>query len=449
MNNKMRKRLGFWDVFCFSAGAMISSGIFILPGLAYRQSGPMVFLSYLLAGFLASLGTLSIIELTTAMPKAGGDYYFITRSLGPLAGTMSSIMSWMALCLKSAFAIFGISEILYLFLGIPIMVSAFFVCCFFVFLNIYGVKESAKFEVLLVMGLLGILILLVIGGAGKMSLSHFRPAFPSGINPVLITAGFVFISFGGLLNIATIAEEVKNPSKNIPRGMLFSVVTVSLLYAVMLIVTVGIIPGDLLSESLTPIADAGYGVFGKPGYFIITIAALLAFITTANAGILSASRYPLALSHDRLVPDFIGRLTRSGGTPFVSIAITGVIIYLSLWLDLDVLVKLGSVVILTLYVLSNAAVILLREGKVRNYQPTFRMPFYPWLNIVCMLFMALLLFDLGLVAVEISLALVSVAMCVYIFYGRKRHNIEYALMHVVERIIKVVLLNPKWVNSVY
>ena len=89
----LKRNLGFFDVFCISSGAMISSGIFILPGMAYSQAGPLVFVSYFLAGMLALMGTLSIIELATAMPKAGGDYFFITRRLGPFAGTVSSFLS--------------------------------------------------------------------------------------------------------------------------------------------------------------------------------------------------------------------------------------------------------------------------------------------------------------------------------------------------------------------
>ena len=109
----LKKQLGFLDIFSISAGAMISSGIFILPGIAFARTGPSVFVSYMLAGLLAATGLLSIAELSTAMPKAGGDYFFIARSLGPLGGTISGFLSWFALSLKSAFAIFGIAEILY------------------------------------------------------------------------------------------------------------------------------------------------------------------------------------------------------------------------------------------------------------------------------------------------------------------------------------------------
>lgn len=90
---KLRKELGLLDVYCIATGAMISSGIFILPGLAHMRAGPSVVLSYLLAGGLAAIGMLNAAELATAMPKAGGDYFFITRSLGPAVGSIAGLLN--------------------------------------------------------------------------------------------------------------------------------------------------------------------------------------------------------------------------------------------------------------------------------------------------------------------------------------------------------------------
>jgi amino acid transporter len=435
MGNELKRELKLLDIFCLASGAMISSGIFILPGLAYGQAGPLVFISYFLAGILAFMGTLSIIELATAMPKAGGDYFFITRSLGPLVGTASSFLSWAALCLKAAFAVFGIAEIVYLTFGFPVLITSFFICLFFIILNIAGVKEAAKLEVILVLALFAIMLFLIIGGIGKISESHFTPLMPNGFNKVLVTSGFVFISFGGLLNIASISGEVKDPTRNILRGMMLSILAVTLLYAAILIVVVGVLPQDQLTGSLTPIADTGRILFGKVGYVVISIGALLAFITTANAGIMSASRYPLALSEDKLLPSAISKLTKKRKSPIVAISITGLFIFICMFLDLSDLVKLGSVVILTLYILTNIAVIVLRESKLQNYQPAFKVPLYPWINIVGIVLFILLIIDMGLVAIEISISLLFIAVMVYFLYGRKRHNIEFALLHLVERVI--------------
>ena len=431
---KLKKELNFFDVFSIATGAMISSGIFILPGLAFARTGPSVFISYFLAGILALIGIFSIIELSTAMPKAGGDYYFINRSLGPFIGTISGFLSWFALSLKSAFAIFGISEIIYITTGFPTLTSSIIVCVFFVLLNIIGVKEAAKFQVSLVSGLLILMVLYIIFGFSKIDTSYYYPFTPKGINPIFATAGFIFISFGGLLKVASVSEEIKNPKKNIPLGMIFSVVTVTLIYTLILIVTVGVLPAKDFSGSLTPIADAARIITGTPGFIIISIAALLAFITTANAGIMSASRYPLALSRDNLLPNAISKVNKRFKTPVLSICITGLFILLALQLPLEMLVKAASVVILTSYVLTNLAVIILRESKLKNYRPSFKTPFYPWLQIFGIIIFSFFIIDLGLEAIEITTAFLLISISIYLFYGRKKSAGEYALLHLLKRI---------------
>ncbi len=431
---ELKKELSFWALFSIASGAMISSGIFILPGLAFAQAGPSVFLSYLLAGILAFIGCLSIIELATAMPKAGGDYYFITRSLGPFIGTISGFLSWAALSLKTAFAIFGIAEVVYITTGLPVRVSAVLLCFFFMILNIVGVKEAAMFEILLVIGLLSLMGIFFATGVSHVNVFHFEPFAPNGINSIIKTAGFVFVSFGGLLKVASVAEEVKNPRRNLPLGLLAAVSVVTLLYTLLVIVTVGVLPSEELSGSLTPISKAAAVFTGNVGYTAMTIAALLAFITTVNAGIMSASRYPMALSRDKLLPDVVSMVHRRFQTPVLSIGITGGFIILALFLPLETLVKAASTVVLMSYVLANLSVIILRESRIQNYQPSFRSPWYPWLHILGVFVYSSLIVDMGRATAEISVGLIVIGMCMYFFYGRKNVQQEYALLHVLERI---------------
>lgn len=134
---------------------------------------------------------------------------------------------------------------------------------------------------------------------------------------------------------------------------------------------------------------------GMPGYIIIISASLLAFFTTANAGIMSASRYPLALSRDDFLPGIFSKVNKKYKTPTLSIYITGLIIYLSLLLPLEMLVKSASSVILTAYVLTNLAVIILRESKITNYKPSFKSPLYPWMQIFSIMLFTFFIIDLG------------------------------------------------------
>ncbi|MBT8042677.1 MAG: amino acid permease [Kiritimatiellales bacterium] len=431
----MKKGLGFIDVFCIASGAMISSGIFVLPGLAFAQIGPAMIVSYFIAGLLALIGVLSVIELATAMPKAGGDYYFLTRSLGPLVGTVSGLLSWFALSLKTAFAIFGLAEVVFLLSGerIPLFATAAPVTILFAVLNIKGTEAAAKFEVLLVA-----LLFLLLGtyfalGMPNMHASHFQPFVVegAGLKEILSTAGFVFVSFGGLLKTATIAEEVRNPRFNIPAGFIAATIAITVLYALLLIVTVGVLPGTELASSFTPIADAARLLAGGWGFGAITLAAMLAFVTTANAGIMSASRYPLALGRDKLLPPFVAKVNKKG-EPIVAIIMTSIVILASLLLDIEKLVKAASAVVISAYVLSAAAVLVMRHSRLTNYRPTFRVPLCPWLPLFGIISFSLLIIDMGLAAVEISLGFAAVGVLIYFFYGRKRTNMEYALLHIVE-----------------
>ena len=436
----LKKGVSLFGVFSIASGAMISSGIFILPGLAYAQTGPATFIAYFLAGMLALMGVFSVIELSTAMPKAGGDYFFIHKTFGPLLGTISGFLGWFSLSLKSAFAIFGISEIIFLYTGISPLISGLFLCLFFVVFNIVGVKEAAILQIAMVAGLLAMMILYIVVGLPKVQSSYFSPFMTVGVNELFITSGFIFISFGGLLQVSTVSEEVINPKRNIPLGMISSIVVVIILYTLTTYVITGTLEPEVFKKSLTPVADSAKSIMGSQGYIIIIIASMIAFLTTANAGIMSASRYPMALSRDQLLPHQIAAVNSKFKTPTIAIIITGIIIYISLLLPLEMLVKAASTIILTSYVLTNFSVIVLRESRIRNYRPSFKAPFYPWLEIVCIVLFTLFIIELGVDAIEVSLAFLFISFFIYIFYGKKIDKREYALLHLLKRIADSTLL---------
>ncbi|TFG64439.1 MAG: amino acid permease [Spirochaetales bacterium] len=431
---ELKKKLGFLDVFSIASGAMISSGIFILPGIAFNRAGPSVFLSYLVAGAIAFVGILSVTELATAMPKAGGDYFFITRSLGAGTGTVSGLLSWAALSLKAAFAIFGLTEIIYLLIGgtlSPLIISGI-ILAVFLLLNILGVDIASRFQVVLVLALIVLMLLYSFYGASKIDLKRYTDFFPNGAGKMFTTAGFVFVSFGGLVKVASMAEEIHRPKRNLPRGLIASILTVTFLYGFILFITLGIIPAEELRSSFTPIADAAFNILGLPGRIIINLAAALAFITTINAGIMAASRYPLALGRDRLIPGFLSVVLRRFKTPIVSILLTGALIYGSLLLELETLVKAASAVIIGAYLLSNLSVIILRASKIHNYRPSFRAPLFPYLQIVSICLFIWLLSDLGWDALKITLIFGGVSIIIYFAYGRRRAKKESALMHLIK-----------------
>lgn len=430
----MRKQVGFWGIFSISAGAMISSGLFVLPGLAFAKAGPVVFLSYLVAGGVALSTVFSLAELITAMPRAGGDYFYVSRTFGKLFGTVSGLLSWFALSLKSAFAIIGLAELIYLTFGIHLVPSAVVLAAFFTLLNLFGVREATRVQIILVAGLFAILAVFTFVGVQEIRLTRYEPFLSHGFNALLSTAGFVFVSFGGVLTTASIAGEIREPSRNIPRGLIGSVVAVTLLYSLVTFVVVGLVPAQALEDSLAPVATAASSAGGRSLYLAIVVASLLAFVTTANGGILTASRYPIALAHDGMMPRFLSRKTARHETPYAAVIATGLLIALSVLLNLEMLIKAASTVILLTNIFAHLSVIVMRESRVANYLPSFRAPLYPWLQIGGVIVFSLLIVDMGLQPVLLSLLFVSAGIVLYVARRGYQDKSASAVMHLVERI---------------
>ncbi len=430
----LKKELNLLNIFCIASGAMISSGIFILPGLAHAMAGPAVFVSYLLAGLLATIGVLNKAELVSALPKAGGTYFHVSRSMGPILGTVEGIITWFSLSLKSAFALIGMAAFSLLLINVNIHIIAISLCVIFVFVNLVGIKEAGWTQVILVVGLMGLMLLYIILGLPAINIHNFEPFAPNGIGSIFTTAGFVFISYGGLLKVAAVAEEVKEPTRTIPLGMIFSLLVVTIFYMLIVLVTSGVLGASELDNSLTPLTDGAAVFMGMWGKILLSIAAILAFISTANAGIMSASRYPLALSRDGLLPEFLSSINKRFKTPHISIFITGLFMIVALFLKLDILVKAASSVLILTYLFSCLSIIILRESHLQNYQPSFRAPLYPWIQIVGIVSYGFLLFEIGKHAIPIISILIVIGLFIYWFYGRIRASREYALLYLIERI---------------
>jgi amino acid transporter/mannitol/fructose-specific phosphotransferase system IIA component (Ntr-type) len=431
---KLKKKLTLIDIFSVATGAMISSGIFILPGLAFSNAGPSVFVSYMFAGILAYTGMLSQAELVSAMPKAGGTYFYVTRSMGPAIGTVDGLLTWFSLSLKSAFALVGMGAFVNLLVSIDIRYIALILCVLFVTINLFGIKEAARIQVTIVSILLAIMIYYISRGIPAVSIQRFEPFIPYGIKGIISTTGIVFISFGGLLKVAALAEEVKSPGRTIPLAMILSLFITSIIYTLAVFVTTGVLDARVLQSSLTPLTEGARAFGGTFGLVALSIGAILAFVSTANAGIMAASRYPLALSRDALLPEFLSKINRRFNTPHVSIVMTGGFMIIAIFLKLTILVKAASTVMILTYMFSCLSIIILRESRLQNYQPSFKAPLYPWLQIAGIAGFIIMIYGMGKESFIVSSCLIVGGLFVYWFYGRIRATREFALLYLIQRI---------------
>lgn len=433
--SKLEKGLKLIDIYSIAIGSMVSSGVFLLPGIAYGMCGTTVSIAYLFAGLMSIPGVLSISELVTAMPKAGGGYFFVTRSLGAGVGTVAGILSWFSLIFKATFALIGLSVYSEIIFSLNPKLIAILICLVFLIINYLGVSKAGKAQSVLVLLLFAILSYFFFNSAGNIDFGNYSTFIKDfDISRILSASGFVFVSYGGLLKVASLAEETRD-SRMIPKGLIGALLTVAVLYTLIVFVTVGVLPGENLFNSLTPISDAASASMGIKGKVLLSIAAIIAFTSAANVGIMSASRYPYALSRDNMFPKIFQRLSAKYKTPFVSIIVTGLIVISGLFLNLNLLVEVASTSLILTYILANFSVIVMRESRLTNYKPQFRAPMYPYLQIAGIVFYLFLIYEIGLEAIIATVVFMIISFFVYILYGRAKNNQEYALLHVIERIL--------------
>lgn len=438
---KLKRNLSTLDIFSLSTGAMISSGLFILPALAYAKVGTGIILSYALASLFMVPAMLSKTELATAMPKAGGSYFYINKSMGPFFGTFSGFTNWFSLALKAAFALIGIGLFITPFFPQATMshikLTAVIFTIFFTLLNIIGVKESGKFQTIFVMILISLLIFFISTSIGRIESGYLIPLIPEGLRftDFTATAGMIFISFGGLTKIASVAEEIKDPGKTIPKGMFSAYIVVTILYILTVLVTVGTLPPAQMADSILPISDSARTSTGMFGYILLSTAAITAFVTTANAGIMAASRTPLAMAEDNLLPSFFSRVHLKTGTPIRSIITTCIFMCtVILLLDLEHLVKAASTMMLILFCLNCVSIIFMRFSSISTYRPKFISPCFPAIPISGVLIYLFLILGMGREPLLITLGFFVFSILWYLLYSRKRSEKESALIHIVENI---------------
>jgi amino acid transporter/mannitol/fructose-specific phosphotransferase system IIA component (Ntr-type) len=439
---KLKKELTLISVYALATGATLSSGFFLLPGLAYESAGPAMILSYLIAAIPLIPATFSIVELGSAMPRAGGAYYFLDRTMGPLVGTVGGLGTWLTLTLKTAFALIGMGAYLQYYLpevpGVPadrlvVFIAAGLAIAFALF-NLRGTKRAGSLQVWLVAGLILIVLVFIGGGVPRIDPNHFRPFFSHGGGSMVATAGLVYISYVGVTNVASISEEIKNPERNLPLGVFLAVGTAIIVYGLGTTVIVGVLHGEELAGNLRPIARAAEQIFEGWGGGLLTVAACLAFFAVANAGILSASRYPLAMSRDHLVPR-VFRSLNSNHVPVNGVLATlGLMLFIIFVFDVEKIAKLASAFQLLLFGFLCLAVIFMRESGLHSYDPGYRSPFYPWMQLVGIAAPIWLIANMGAVTWAFAAGLIVIGVAWYLLYARRRVSRVGAIFHVFERL---------------
>lgn len=439
----MKRQLGAPAVFAICSGAMFSSGFFLLPGLAAEETGPSLPLVYLTASFLMLPAIFSMAELSSAMPRAGGPYFFLNRSMGPLIGLVGAFGKYLQMVLKGAFAFVGVGVYLSLVLDVSIKPIAVGLIIGFTLLNLVGSRQTARTEILLVSLLLILLTYFLISGVTQLVWEtldisqEFQPLFPLGIEGFVSAIALVFVSFGGIGQVASVSEEIRKPSRSMPRGMLMALAVALFFYLLGTSIMVLLLPAESLQGDNAPVATAAQHFARLPlPTLVIVIAALAGFASAGNAAIFSATRYPLALARDRLIWSGFGRLD-SRGVPRTSVLVTGgLLVVLVLVFDVKGIAKMASAFLLFVFMGMCLAVIIFRQSRIEEYKPGFRSPLYPWMQITGIVVYLSLIWWSGFKAIGFILAMCVIALLWYRFGVKTKTGSSAAIYSLFGRMAK-------------
>jgi APA family basic amino acid/polyamine antiporter len=462
--HRLRKELSALDLTVFGIGVIIGTGIFVLTGVAANDTaGPAVALSFVIAGVACALAALCYAEFASTVPVAGSAYTFSYATLGEL---VAWIIGWdliLEFIIGAAVVAVGWSQYLAVFLetmglSLPTAISsgeegvfnlpAVLVVLILTGVLIAGIKISSRVNAAVVAIKIGVVLFVIVAGVFFIKRENYSPFIPpaesapaaSGLDATLVEALFglapanfgvsgifaaaalVFFAFIGFDIVATAAEETLRPQRDVPRGILGSLLICTALYVAVSLVVVGMQKYTEL-DAEAPLA-AAFQAVGRPVFAdIITIGALAGLTTVMMILMLGQSRVAFAMSRDGLLPRGLAKVHPRFGTPYRITAIVGVVVaILAGFIPLTELAELVNIGTLFAFALVSIAVVVLRRTRP-DLPRAFRVPLVPLVPILSVLACAVLMFFLTVETWLRFLAWMLIGFVVYFLYGRHRSRL--------------------------
>ncbi len=423
---ELAQSLGLMEATTIGVGTMIGAGIFVLPGFIIAEVGPAAIVSLVVGGVIALFNAMAAAEVATGMPKSGGGYYFISRALGPLWGAVLGWGSLFGLVFASAFYMVGFGEYVHTLVDLPVWAYAVGMTALLTGLNLAGSKAAGQLQNLIVAVLVVVLLLFLGGGATGVRPTVLTDSVfaPFGLGAIMAGTATLFVTYAGFGEIASMAEEIRNPGRNLPIALLGSVVAVTILYCLVLLVCLMIRPWQDLTGA-TLVADLAEDLMGPLGRGAILLGAVLATVSSANASIMSASRISFAMGRDSLIWEWLNEIHPRYRIPHRAVLVTGgLTIGVILAGDIELLAEAAGLLHLLLYGLMSLACIILRGARPAGYQPVFRTPLFPFVPLAGALACFGVIFFMEPVTLYLGLGLIVFAVGHYMMWGRHRTEVR-------------------------
>lgn len=390
---ELSRDFGLPTALAIGIGTMIAAGIFTLSGLAVRNVGSAAIVSFLLAGIVAAFTALIFCEFVSMYPYSGGGYLYARKTFSPPLAYFAGWTFFLGYASSCAFYIASISSYFYEFIWqTPLRDFAGVVTLLtLILINIKGTKESGVFQIIVTLAKIVLLLWFVYGGMGSVNTGDLIEKFSTDITEIGSTAALVFITFFGYSAIAASGGEMKNPVRNVPRAILYSMGFVTVLYVLVILV--------VISAGLTDYTEAAMGetavkFLGPVGGMVIVAGALFSMISASNASILAGSRIALSMSRLGHLPSGFGSVNRRTGTPIIALLlIGGAILLFSISFPLENIAHFADTILLVALIFVNVAFIVHRR-RYPNIERPFRIPFGPVVASLAIITNSYLLFQI-------------------------------------------------------
>lgn len=348
------------DAVGIGLGAIIGAGIYIVIGIAAGVSGPAFVIGLLIAGIIATFNALSSAQLASKYPLSGGTYEYGYILINPTFGFSAGWMFLVSKLAGAGFVALGFGS--YFFQLVPLaspMTFSVLAVIFLTLANYFGIKKAGFLNLMIVSVTLISLIYLAISGIPEVNLENFKPFAPFGIRGIAEASALLFFAFTGYGRIATLAEEVVNPKKTIPRAIIITIVTAILLYSVISIVAIGVIGTGNLAATTSPLQVVADALSTPAISIIVTIGASTAMLGVLLSQILGISRVMLAMGRRNDLPPMFKKIHELYRVPHYGILITGlIIVLLTLMGSFEFIVRAATFTILLYYSITNIAALM-------------------------------------------------------------------------------------------
>ncbi|GHA31020.1 amino acid transporter [Salinimicrobium marinum] len=375
----LKRTLGLWDVLMFGVGGIVGAGIYAIIGQAAGLSGNMLWLSFIVAAIVALLSGLSYAEFVSRFPDSGGSFEYIKQGLGKKPALFMSVFMALTGIVAAAAISISFADYLSRLVDFPSWVIVIGIIAFMAFFNIIGAKYSSYYNAVatfITLAGLAVVIAVCIPEFGTTDLTKLGD---NGWNGIFSGGALIFFSYIGFEDLVKMAEDTKNPEKNMPKGVLFSGLAVLVIYLLIAISASSVLDWQDLSQSNGPLAEVAEIKLGSWGATGLVIVALFATSKTILTNILGTSRLLYDVARDSEV-NWMKKLTTISGighAPNYAIVLIAVLaIGFGLIGDLKMVASISNIFIFIVFGMVNIALLAFRYKHRKNptEKPAFHIP---------------------------------------------------------------------------